>query len=114
MSNSESMLGLVCLIYKCGWDCSNGGVSSQCEEVTLVELGKEAEIFAPNPERPPVRLVRRGNYLHAEPVYQPKGLVGPMFGGNFIYSSDSRFPSEQPIALHDRWESPSTYDALSR
>lgn len=27
-----------------------------------------------------------------------------MFGGNFLYTSDSRFPSEAPIAIHDRVE----------
>ena len=27
-----------------------------------------------------------------------------MFGGNFIYTSDSRFPNDYPIALHDRVE----------
>jgi len=27
-----------------------------------------------------------------------------MFGGNFLYTSDSRFPSEHPIAIHDRVE----------
>ena len=29
---------------------------------------------------------------------------GSMFGGNFIHSCDSRFPSGQPIAIHDRVE----------
>jgi hypothetical protein len=28
-----------------------------------------------------------------------------MFGGNFIHTSDSRFPSSAPIAVHDRVES---------
>ena len=27
-----------------------------------------------------------------------------MMGGNFLYTSDSRFPSEAPIAIHDRVE----------
>jgi hypothetical protein len=27
-----------------------------------------------------------------------------MFGGNFLYTSDSRFPSDAPIAIHDRIE----------
>jgi len=27
-----------------------------------------------------------------------------MFGGNFIYTSDSRFPNKYPIAIHDRYE----------
>jgi hypothetical protein len=35
--------------------------------------------------------------------------LGPMFGGNFIYSSDSRFPSDAPIRIHDRYETPTKY-----
>ena len=27
-----------------------------------------------------------------------------MMGGNFLYTSDSRFPSDHPIAIHDRVE----------
>lgn len=27
-----------------------------------------------------------------------------MMGGNFLYTSDSRFPSDAPIAIHDRVE----------
>lgn len=40
-------------------------------------------------------------------------LLGPMFGGQFIYSSDSRFPSDQPIHIHDRFETQAQYDRLS-
>jgi hypothetical protein len=39
----------------------------------------------------------------------PKSLLDSgkwtMFGGNFVYTSDSRFPSNSPIAVHDRVES---------
>jgi hypothetical protein len=27
-----------------------------------------------------------------------------MFGGNFIHTSDSRFPAKAPISVHDRLE----------
>jgi hypothetical protein len=37
-----------------------------------------------------------------------------MFGGCFLWTSDGRFPSPHPIALHDRWESPELNEALSR
>jgi hypothetical protein len=52
-----------------------------------------------------------GEYLHAEPVDGERDArregktVGPMFGGNFVYTSDSRFPNKYPIPVHDRWES---------
>lgn len=97
-------------------DCTNGGISSKCDTVTLVDIG--VPLFEPSPESPAVRIVRRNLggevYLHAVPVEQPAGLVGPMFGGNFIYTSDSRFPSSYPIALHDRWETQEQYNHLSR
>lgn len=106
------MRGLLCQVYRASWnggDPSNGGISSRCDEVILVGLGPKAEIFEPTPRCPAVRLVRRtlGDgpvYLHAEPLDQPEGRVGPMAGGSFIYSCDSRFPSDYPIGLHDRFE----------
>ena len=33
-----------------------------------------------------------------------KSNTHSMFGGNFIYTSDSRFPSRAPIQVHDRVE----------
>ena len=53
-------------------------------------------------------------YVHAEPVDKPEGKVGPMFGGNFIYTSDSRFPNDYPIPVHDRFETPEQAEILSR
>ena len=41
-----------------------------------------------------------------------EGELGPMFGGNFIYSSDSRFPSDSPIKVFDRFESQKLYNEL--
>jgi hypothetical protein len=108
--------GLICEIYRRTGEFSNGGISSRCQAVTLVDIG--VDLFDPVADRPAVKLVKRnfGNrvYLHAEPLEQPTGLVGPMAGGTFIYSCDSRFPSDYPIALHDRWETEQQYESLSR
>jgi hypothetical protein len=64
-----------------------------------------------------LKLVRRNlfgrEHLHAEPIDPPTG-VGWMAGGNFIWTSDSRFPSDYPIAVHDRQESQDQYNMLSR
>ena len=125
-NKTNSNAGLVCEIFR--WslgDCSNAGLSSRCTKVTLIGLGKHAEIFEPTPERPAVRIVKRTisgkEYIHAQPIERPQwaeitnsATVGPMAGGTFIYSSDSRFPSSYPIALHDRWETQAHYDALTR
>jgi pSer/pThr/pTyr-binding forkhead associated (FHA) protein len=101
--------GLICEIFKSRYQSSsNGGLSEHHEEVTLI--GIDCDVFGVRPHRPAVRLVYRdlggkyGRYVHAEPVEQPSGGCGPMFGGTYICTSDSRFPSPYPIPLHDRWE----------
>lgn len=47
---------------------------------------------------------RMGRWIATPDVPCPKDACGFMFGGNFIYCSDSRFPSEYPIPVHDRYE----------
>jgi hypothetical protein len=98
---------------------TNGGVTSKHHEFVLTGDGVEGP-FEPTAELPELKLVRRrlggryGEYLHAEPVEKPSGMCGPMFGGNYITSSDSRFPGIYPIPVHDRYETQEEYDALSR
>ncbi len=51
-------------------NCSNGGISSRCSEVTLVGPGI-AEIFEATSDAPAVKIVSRnigGEYLHVEPI----------------------------------------------
>lgn len=43
-------------------------------------------------------------YLYAVPKSVLDAKEWSMFGGNFIYTSDSRFPSQYPIPVHDRVE----------
>lgn len=105
--------GLRCYIYRpAHGDCSNGGLSGRVNEVTLVGDGIP-RIFAPTADAPDVELGSILGSLHARPAGGVvPGMVGPMFGGCFIYSSDSRFPSSAPIALHDRFESPELATAM--
>ena len=94
-----------------GTDCTNDGVSSRFTKFVLTGEGI-VELFAPTADAPELRLVRRelstgrpyGSrfYLHAEPP--DKGGRWAMFGGNFVTTSDSRFPSDYPIPVHDRFE----------
>lgn len=98
-------------------NCSADGITSKNKNLILIGPGVP-EIFEGD-ETNTVKLVERdicgnGRYLHAEPVSQPEGMAGPMMGGAFIYTSDSRFPSKQPIPVHDRFESWSDYEHLSR
>lgn len=59
-----------------------------------------------NPQCVCLRIVRRqlhggGEYLHVEQIDRPEGAVA--FGGNFVYSGDSRFaqPFVRPLPVHD-------------
>lgn len=98
-------------------DCSNHGRSE--EYVTLFLICEDGWKDVPEDSPRLLRLVSRHlfegkpAYLHVEPV-NPGDLedkVGPMFGGNFVYSSDSRFPSDYPIPVHDRYEEVEIYEA---
>lgn len=109
-------------------DCTNGGVTMRYDRFTLTGEGVEGP-FAPDARAPELRLVRRpgigrhgATYLHAVPVFGPDGAPPPsdaqevatgvegdpvrggMMGGNFITTCDSRFPSDYPIPVHDRFE----------
>lgn len=120
----DTRKGIIVEVFKPAMgDCSNGGFSSYCKELTLVGPGIP-EIFEASPERPAVVLKLRWGiggklpvlpagttgeatnpYVHAEPAYPvPAGERGWMFGGCAVYSSDSRFPFDYPIKLHDRAE----------
>lgn len=115
----KEMRGLLVNIYRpvAGPDCTNGGITSKHSTAVLIGEGVP-EITAPTEDSPALVLCRRllnpsfsawmnnqtagEEYLHAEPLT----LLGksPMFGGNVIYTSDSRFPNRYPIKVHDRIE----------
>lgn len=115
----EKLKGLHCSIFKAaGWgDCSNNGISNHVKEVTLVGPGIP-EIFEPSEDAPAVRCRNRvvygKTYTHAIPIdgKNPEN-VGWMMGGCFIWTSDSRFPADYPIPLHDRQETYKQYKMLS-
>ena len=115
--------GLICGILenKDIGNCSNNGISSRHDSVLVVMDNPRAQIFEEDPKRPTVKIVRRNifgkEYIHAEPVNQPKeGNIGWIMGGCFITTSDSRFSnlvSPYPVPLHDRQETQEEYDMLS-
>lgn len=111
--------GLICNIYKDGSDCTLMGVSSKAKDALLVM--EDAPVFEEDECRPTMKIVRRtigGNeYIHVQPI--GKGRAGTdsyMFGGNFLYSCDSRFGlvSKYPVPIHDRQETNEEYDMYSR
>lgn len=94
-------------------DCTAGGISSKANTLILTSIEDEnkivTDIIAPfkGDETNTVKIVP-GNlkgFWKAIPVAEkPSGKNGPMFGGNFIYCSDARFPMKYPVPLHDRYE----------
>ena len=91
-----------------GGDCTLGGLSSKVDSVLLVSEDVTVQgPFEVNEDEDYMVLVRRdigGEYLHAVPNSILKSGKRPMAGGNFIYTSDSRFPCRYPISVHDRLE----------
>lgn len=109
-------------------DCTNNGVTSRHRSMTLFfdcskkealqyceEKGIDLDtVLWLNP-----RMLFNEYHPFAEPLVKPENAIGEMMGGNFIFSSDSRFPSlygtcaHFPIPVHDRFEFPVEYDSLS-
>ena len=104
-------------------DCTNGGITSKHSMLTMFyncereDALKECELKNINPNEC-LLLVKReifgGRSWYAEPLVKGKGLQ--MFGGNFVYTSDSSFPKEyhshRPIPVHDRYESQEEYNEM--
>ena len=86
-------------------DCSHGGISSRTGRVILTTDANPTSTC----NLPGVRIIRHPagpNYPDIAVPVDDEGnpLTGGMMGGTFVYSSDSRFPNEGPVALHDRFE----------
>ena len=117
-------MGLSISVYRWGLgDCTNGGASSEVGSICVVNVPGP---FEPRPGHPAFQLVQGpGGRGHAVlyPVEAKSGQVGPMAGGNFGYSCDSRWseavrkltgsPFYGAVAIHDRYETPEQYRALS-
>lgn len=116
---STSLKGLRADIYKhSGQDFSNGGISSRCNEVTIVGPGIP-EVHEANEHAPAVRInVRQigGPVVSLEPVDKPSGVVGPMAGGCYVGTCDSRLREAigfyGAVSLHDRFETQEQYNRL--
>lgn len=106
--------GLTVFVYRDNFgDCTNGGISSRYDCLILIGEGVDGPMTVDldDPVDNVVKLVKRrifGNeeYLHVEPLDGCHAGGGKWYsaGGNFVYTSDSRFPSRQPLSVHDRRE----------
>lgn len=138
------MKGLRLSVYKSAriGDCTNGGITAKADEVVLVgilkdgvvePLPRDCQVFTPQDDAPAVVLVpsRAPGYdptPHLIPLEfvdsLPAGHVGPMSGGNYAGTSDSRWGELGKlfapklhldlVAVHDRIESYRDYLALSQ
>lgn len=95
-------------IYKDGSDCTLGGLSSKCDRAVAI-WNESIEDILKNPPNDSAFVIVEGRlkgYLRAIPLddYLQGEKRWLMNGGNFLYTCDSRFPSKQPIAIHDRHE----------
>jgi hypothetical protein len=96
--------GLTVEVYT---SCFSGdGISSRVKFITLCGEGLP-ELFEAKEDRPAFRVVKRNisgqEYTHVEPWEKPEGR-GWMYGGNICCTSDSRFPNQYPLKIHDRQE----------
>lgn len=107
-------MALTVFVLRSSSDATNGGVTASEAMFTL--LGENES--PPAGCGPFLRVVKRtfGRevYVHAEPIEARHGLIGPMHGGNFVHTSDSRWRDlvghSYPISVHDRFETVSDYN----
>ncbi len=91
-------------------DCTANGITSRVDEIILIDPENDIGPFEVNEGEVYLEVVRRnirGEYLHARVMRDGKHLgdgFQEMAGGNFVYSSDARFPNRYPISVHDRFE----------
>ena len=98
-----------------GYDCTNGGITCNRTQLMLYS-GDRDECYRQAKEENCLhealwlnkRILWDKNYYYAEPLQKGKGCQ--MFGGNFVYSCDSRFKEmcdeyrNIPLPVHDRYE----------
>ncbi len=96
-----------------GTDCTNGGITSKQKMAILVLPNRAIGPVETEGSDFPVLTILQGRFgrltiaVPADENGFPKyPNRNPMFGGHFIYSSDSRFSqiSDQPVHVHDRFE----------
>ena len=86
-------------------DCTNNGLTSK-EDSIILHHGPDIKTdMIPDDE---LILVERTLFGEEANFAVPAGIFKSgrhsMFGGNFIHTSDSRFPANAPIKVHDRVE----------
>ena len=103
-------------IYEDKWigNCSNKGISSRFDRVLILCEDGFIDVDGTEENLCEVRYITFGGHTHyfVEPVAEPQG-IGWMSGGSIVYTSDSRFPFDYPLTLHDRQETHKEYEMYS-
>lgn len=106
-------MGMIVSVYRSHLgDCTNEGISSTAQKLCVINVPGP---FSPQPDMPAAKLERHmPGALRIVPVDRPARGVGPMFGGNYASTSDSRFSEAcrqllgadfyGAVAIHDRFE----------
>lgn len=97
-------------------DCTNNGISGKRWIFRLITEEEEKTLLTNEPENYLVLVKRvlwgeKAWYLRPLEVLKPKGSIGPMHGGN--YADIGYELSRLPLPIHDRFETPEQYEALS-
>ena len=105
------MKGLMVFVYvnKRHGDSSLGGISSKYDDLVLLPTESSTQNGIIIPKIFEAR--EKGIYLYYRKQFNDL-IAAPedyldywyMFGGNFLYTSDGRFPANHPIKIHDRRE----------
>jgi|TARA_B110000908_G_scaffold17341_1_gene19484 hypothetical protein len=86
-------------------DSTNNGLTSREDSIVLHHGSDIQTDMIPDDE---LILVERTLFGEEANYAIPAGIFKSgrhsMFGGNFIHTSDSRFPAKAPISVHDRVE----------
>ena len=105
--------------------CASGGISETEDTIYVIADDGPFE----TDDTSPLLMEMKNNY--GNPILVPVNpqnadkTIGPMMGGSFAYSSDSRFRKLASrcsdsrnfygaVPIHDRYETPEQYEALSR
>lgn len=94
--------GLLVDVFRWSYDCTNNGVSKTRKEFLLIGKGITELFTETDPAKVLIYDVKESGYKYCYPAIFQKNEG--MAGGNFVYSSDSRFPNQYPISIHDRKE----------
>lgn len=111
-----------------GHDCTNGGVTSrhismtlfyQCKREEALDYCQQNGIDTDGCLWLEKRVLFGEQHDYARPLLHESGKCGPMFGGNFVYTSDSRLADalgttcSAPVPVHDRYEAQEENYSLS-